>query len=110
MHEHDEHDATGKMPVSERADLVHKMRELGVALKVAQDLASRYDASYLSEKLRQAHFAVKRGLASNGAAWFVASVRDNWGSPLGYDPKAHMSDEERRKRYIKGKYADFIQH
>jgi hypothetical protein len=31
-------------------------------------------------------------------------------APLGYDPDAHLTDEERRRRYITGEYADLIQH
>jgi len=109
--QHEGQDATGKMPGDEKhLALLREMRELGVALKVAQNLLQRYDVDYLREKLRQARFALEQGLAQNAPGWFVASVRDGWGAPLGYDPNADLSDEERRKRYITGKYADFIEH
>ena len=94
----------------QRRELLSEMRQLGVALKVAQSITGRYQPDFVAEKLRQARFAVEAGLANNGPGWFVASIRQNWQAPLGYDPDAHMTDEERRMRYITGEYSDLIQH
>ena len=94
----------------QRRELLLEMRALGVALRVAQSITGRYKPDYVAEKLRQARYAVEAGLANNGPGWFVASIRQNWGTPLGYDPDAHLTDEERRLRYITGEFADLIQH
>jgi hypothetical protein len=93
----------------ERIELVREMRALGVALKVCQKMAIKFDTEYLAEKIRQARFAVEKGFAKSGPGWFVSSVREDWQPPLGYDPDAHLTDEERRQRYVTGPHAHLIQ-
>ena len=90
--------------------LIAEMRALGVALKVCQNIAGRYEDNYIIEKLRHARHALKAGLARNPAGWFVTAIKDDWPAPLGYDEDAHLTDEERGRRYISGEYADLIQH
>jgi|GEM_PF-6730054 len=93
----------------QRRKLLREMRQLGVALKVAQSIAGSYQADYVAEKLRHARHAIETGLAHNPAGWFVCSIRQNWQPPLGYDPDAHLTDQERRQRYITGDYSEWIQ-
>lgn len=100
---------TPPLPSPERQALIREMRDLGVALKVALSIAGRYEPEYLTEKLRQCRFAIEQKLAHNGPGWFVASVRQDWQAPLGYDPTDALSPEEKRQLYITGKYADLIQ-
>lgn len=100
---------TPPLPSPERLALIREMRSLGVALKVALNIAGRYEPEYLTEKLQQCRFAIERKLAHNSAGWFVASVRQDWQPPLGYDPVAFLSPEEQRHRYATGEYADLIQ-
>lgn len=102
QHEHD------------RSALVAEMRQLGVVLKVAQQMVVKYDPQYLLEKLEQARYAVEAGIADNGPGWFVCSVRDNWQAPLGYKQEGKKPSEEtsedRIKRYTGGKYGHLIEH
>ena len=90
--------------------LIAEMRALGVALKVCQNIAGRYEDSYIIQKLRHARHALEAGLAHNPAGWFVTAIKDDWPAPLGYDEEAHLTDEERSRRYITGEYSDLIQH
>ena len=94
----------------QRVELVAKMRQLGVALKVAQNLAVKYDPEYLLEKLDQALYAVERGIAENGPGWFVCSVREDWQQPLGYQRRRKEAHEDTKKRYLGGKYGHLIKH
>lgn len=96
------------LPDSRQA-LLQEMRDLGVALKVAQKLIKEYPGDYLLEKLRQTRYAVEVGLAQRPPGWFVVSVNENRQPPLGYNPDAHLSREELHNRYINNEYADLIQ-
>ena len=40
----------------------------------------------ISRVLREA------GLAHNPAGWFVATIKDDWPAPLGYEEDAHLAD------------------
>lgn len=92
--------------------LLAEMRQLGVVLKVAQRLVVKYDPDYLREKLEMARYAVEAKIAENGPGWFVASVREDWQAPLGYQDrnKPKPGSKESRHRYIEGKYKDLIEH
>jgi hypothetical protein len=96
-------EATVKMatePVDQAAieteRLLAAMRELGLSPRVAGDMARRYAPARLWRMLRQTRYALRMGLASNPAGWFVASVRDNWPAPAGYDDWAELEPAERR--------------
>jgi len=87
--------------------------QLGVVLKVAQKLVAKYDLDYLREKLEQARYAVEAKIAENGPGWFVASVREDWQAPLGFDDREATqckTTEDREKRYLGGKYGHLIKH
>lgn len=93
--------------------LLREMRQLGVVLKVAQKLVAKYDLDYLREKLEQARYAVEAKIAENGPGWFVASVREDWQAPLGFDDREATqckTTEDREKRYLGGKYGHLIKH
>lgn len=106
---HDTLSEGDKQHQEQRAALLLKMRELGVRLKVAQNLVVKYDPAYLLEKLEQALYAVDRGLADNGPGWFITSVREDWQAPLGFGERQRQKKSP-RERYLGGKYADLIEH
>jgi hypothetical protein len=95
----------------QHAAMLAEMRNLGVVQVRAQQLIQRYDLDYLQQKLEYVQFAVRRGLADNPPGWFVASVKEDWPAPLGFEePGPEPGSEEDRMRYIRGKYADLIKH
>lgn len=105
------------LPIDKQQDkqaaLLRKMRQLGVVLKVAQEMVHKYDVDYLTEKLEQTLYAIEAGLCTGGGpGWFVTSVKENWQEPLGFHDrnKPKPGSKESRRRYIEGKYKDLIEH
>lgn len=71
-----------------RNSLESRIIGIGVATRVALNIIKRHDVAYLERHLEYTLHADKEKLARNKAAWFVASVRDNWGPPLGFKDKS----------------------
>lgn len=94
---------------NKQAALLAEMRQLGVVLKVAQKLVAKYDPDYLREKLEMARYAVEAEIAENGPGWFVASVREDWQAPLGFERKKRQKQSS-QERYLGGKYGHLIEH
>jgi hypothetical protein len=84
-------------PIADRPRLLAAIHELGVTERVAGELAGRYASAYLWRMVRQARYARRVGLAANPAGWFIASVRDDWPAPVGYDDWAELDAGERRE-------------
>jgi hypothetical protein len=103
----DQHATSGTMPP---LDLIREMRDLGVALKVANNIAGKYDAAYIILKLRHTRHARDIGLAKNPPGWFVASIKHDWPAPLNYKEEDHLTEEEKRLQYISGEYSHLIRH
>jgi len=75
--------------------LLAALLELGVAGRVADDVIAHYAPDYLWRKVRQTRYARRIGLASHPAGWFVASVRQEWNPPAGFDDWDEMEPAQR---------------
>jgi hypothetical protein len=99
MHAHDELDK-----------LRQRMAAIGVSTRIARDILNHFSPETIARHLNQTEYASAQGLARSAAAWFVASVRDDWSPPAGMPKAGHHSLGEDGYRYISGKYAEFIEH
>jgi len=68
-----------------------------VSDRVAGDMLARYGQPYLWRKVRQTRYARRTGIAVKPAGWFIASVRENWRAPAGFDEWAELDADERRE-------------
>ena len=78
----------------ETTRLIEAMRDLGVSARAAGALLTRYGRSYLWRMVRQTRYARRVGAAGQPARWFLASVRNHWKPPAGFDEWAEMTIEE----------------
>jgi hypothetical protein len=58
--------------------------EFGVAARVAEDLAARFDVGAVMRQVEYARFEVAQGRVRSTAGYIVARIRDCWGPPAGY--------------------------
>ena len=62
------------------------VEEFGLSTRVADDIAFHRDPDYLLMHVLYARYAVDRGFIKKSLpGWIVASIRDNWTEPLGFD-------------------------
>lgn len=96
-----ERDGADPGHVEEANRLIEAIRELDVSVRVIGNIVARYDHAYLWQKVRQARYARRVGVAINPAGWFVSSVRNNWKPPAGFDEWAEMDPEEYQEALFK---------
>jgi predicted transcriptional regulator len=63
--------------------LVQQLRSAGVYLKTAQDIVRKNDQATIEQHLKYYEYALRANLAQ-GPGWLVASLKEGWGTPLGY--------------------------
>ncbi len=104
-HDHD-HDQTALL--DDMHGVVNLLNEkCGVSLRVAQDIVARYDLDVVRRHCEYALCAAEQGLIRKTlAAYVVASIRDNWGPPLGWKERGKgkerwFTDEEYEKFFKK---------
>lgn len=115
MHEHlyttTEESHIDTMHANDELDkLQQRMAAIGVSQRVARDILRRFSPETIARHLDQTEYATASRQARSAAAWFVASVRDDWSPPAGMPRREHGRSREDRYRYIRGKYAHLIQH
>ena len=66
--------------------MIGKLRSHGVYLKTAQEVVSKYDAETIDRHLLYFQHALKMGIAKS-SGYFVMSIREGWGPPLGFEEK-----------------------
>jgi hypothetical protein len=75
----------------------------GVSLRVARDIATRYPLDIVRLHVSYALAAAEAGMVRKTlAAYVVASLRDNWGPPLGW------KEGEQGKWYTDDEYDQFF--
>jgi hypothetical protein len=91
------HEQASQALLDDMHDSVQLLNEkCGVSLRVAEDIARRYSASDVKRHCSYALAASRGGLIKKTlAAYVVASLRDNWGPPLGWE-----EGEEKGKRWF----------
>jgi hypothetical protein len=106
-------DKPRQMRLSEWVRINKRLLEAGVDPGVAQELVERVQEMGRSPRYVEAWVAAYlEGLEAKrvrGPGWLVTALRDDWDLPKAYKEMA-MTDEERRKRYINGEFAEFIEH
>jgi hypothetical protein len=85
-----------------QAQLLKDIIALGVATRVALAMIDKRDAADLKRHIEYTRYAVEHHIARAPAAWFVSSVRDNWGPPLGFGQK------KKPRTWWDPKYDEFI--
>jgi len=85
----------------ERQRLLEALNDLGISERVAGDIVGRYPRDYLWRMVRQTRYARRIGLAAHPAGWFIASVRDDWAAPVGYDEWEELEPAERRTARVR---------
>lgn len=63
--------------------LIKQLRAMGVYLKTAQDIVSKYPEEKILEQIDYYKYALDKNMAQ-GPGWFVISIKENWQAPLGY--------------------------
>lgn len=93
----------GAKKAKEKDSILKDVIALGVATRVALALVERNDVEKLRKHIAYTRYAAEKAIAKSPAAWFVASVRDDWGPPTGF------GQVERKKQVWYAKYEEFVQ-
>ncbi len=80
------------------------IERFGVAARVAEDIARNRDAGYVEKHMGYAWFAMNRGYVKSPAAFVVASIRDDWGPPLGYEDGAEEGQNKKKCWFTEEEY------
>ncbi len=85
----------------ERNHLLERILRLGVVPRVANDILAKHDQDYIDRHLNYTEYAIRTRRIKRPAAWFVASIRDDWDPPAGFDETAIIDTDspQFRKRY-----------
>jgi hypothetical protein len=87
------------------------IERFGVAARVAEDIARNRDAGYVEKHMGYAWFAMSQGYVKSPAAFVVASIRDDWGPPLGYEEgKEEGSDRKKKCWFTDEEYELYFMH
>jgi hypothetical protein len=73
------------------------VERFGVAARVAEDIARNRDPAYVDKHMGYAWFAMNQGYVKSPAAFVVASIRDDWGPPLGYEEGSMEGNDKKKK-------------
>jgi hypothetical protein len=76
--------ATNNKQSAAKSKIFDEISALGVATRVALAIVEKNDLAKLRRHIEYTRYAVENKIANSPPAWFVASVRDNWGPPLGF--------------------------
>ncbi len=79
--------------------------EFGVAAHVAENIANGWEVEYLERHINYARYAVASGFAKKKQGYIVASIRDDWGPPLGY-----VEPTEAHTWYTDEEFEQFFEH
>lgn len=108
-----ESDQPRQMHFEEWTDVAGRMRILGIAEVVIEELVERHKALGHTPRYVEAWLkAYQDGLQAKriyGPGWLVTALRRDWELPAAYR-EAALSGSERRRRYISGKFAEYIEH
>lgn len=66
-----------------KIELIKQLRAMGVYLKTAQDIVSKYPEEKIHEQIDYYKYALDKNMAQ-GPGWFVMSIKEDWQAPLGY--------------------------
>jgi DNA-binding Lrp family transcriptional regulator len=81
--------------------------EFGLACHVADNIAKGRDPEYVQRHVEYARFAVGQGTVDKPAGYLVASIRDDWGPPLGFKPPG---PENSKRWYTDEEFEEFFEH
>jgi hypothetical protein len=79
--------------------------EFGVSARVADDIATGREVEYVQRHIDYARAAVASGFAKSRPGYVVASIRDDWGPPLGY-----VEPKEKARWYTDEEFELFFEH
>jgi len=79
--------------------VVARLLEVNVAPKITKELIEEYEPHFILEKIRRYKFK-KRQIPTTTVGWLIASIKENYAPPLGYEPDPDNPDVI-RQRYSK---------
>jgi hypothetical protein len=107
QHDHD-HEQASQTLLDDMHELAKFLNErTGVSMRVCLDVVGRHPADVVRQHIEYALFASAHGqVRKTVAAYFMASIRDSWGPPPGWEEKKGreerwFTDEEYQKYFLK---------
>lgn len=76
-----------------------KLRSGGVYIRTAQEIVKKYSEERINTHWDYYTYALKRGIAKS-AGFFVMSVNEDWGPPLGFSDDPHNRDPRRYEDWV----------
>jgi hypothetical protein len=79
--------------------MITKLRAGGVYVRTAQEIVTKYSEDRIDKHWKYYRYALKKGIAKS-AGFFVSSINENWGAPLGFSDGRNNRDPHRYEDWV----------